>query len=214
MVGPLYRLIRSGTYGVLCGPRRYRYLFKTIRRLRPATIMEIGTWRGARAVQMIDEAQKFRPASEITYYGFDLFEEMTEAQLAKEVSKRPPTQTEVESRLLATGVASRLYKGDTTRVLPRVLAELPQMDFVFIDGGHSIETIRSDWENVEALMHERTVVIFDDYWRGRIDAGAKPTVDGIDRSRYDVEVLPRVDTFTKEWGRLEIQFARVRRKAS
>ncbi len=37
------------------------------------------------------------------------------------------------------------------------------LDFVYIDGGHSYETVNSDWENVQKIMHPKTIVVFDDY---------------------------------------------------
>ena len=39
------------------------------------------------------------------------------------------------------------------------------VDFAFIDGGHSIETIRGDYE---ALKYSR-FILFDDYYEGGID---------------------------------------------
>jgi hypothetical protein len=41
--------------------------------------------------------------------------------------------------------------------------QLPKMDLVFIDGGHSTETVATDWENVKDLLHEKSIVFFDDY---------------------------------------------------
>ncbi len=213
MIRKLYQFLANRTYGILWGPRRYRYLFKVIRKIRPRKIMEIGTWQGVRASQVIEEAKKMRLASDIAYYGFDLFEEMDEARLAHEISKSPFSMDEIQRRLDSTGAAVHLYKGDSTKTLPRLVGTLPMMDFIFIDGGHSLGTVRSDWENVQKLMHERTIVIFDDYWRNRTDAGAKSTVDGIDRACYDVRILPRVDRFKKGGSILEIQFARVQRIA-
>jgi len=193
----------------LRGPRRYRYLFRSIREIKPKCILELGTWNGTRAVQMILEARKFNSAEEIAYYGFDLFEEMTERILQEETSKWPPSFREVEERLLKTGVKISLYKGDTRESLPRMISQLPKMDFIFVDGGHSVETISSDWLCVQQLMHRNTTVIFDDYWN-RDDAGAKPVLENIDKERFHVDILPVQDRFEKESGILKIKFARVR----
>jgi len=193
----------------LRGPRRYRYLLKSIREIKPKCILELGTWNGTRAVQMISEARKFNSAEEIAYYGFDLFEEMTERILQEESSKWPPSFREVEERLLETGVKISLYKGDTRESLPRMISQLPKMDFVFVDGGHSVETISSDWLCVQQLMHRNTTVIFDDYWN-REGAGAKTVLENIDKERFDVDILPVQDRFEKESEILEIRLARVR----
>ena len=87
------------------------------------------------------------------------------------------------------------------------------MDLIFIDGGHSLETIASDWRWASQLMHNKTAVIFDDYWLDRTDAGCKSTVDGIDRSEYRVKIWPLVDKFEEtKFGPLKIKLAVVRKR--
>ena len=171
--------------------------------------MEIGTWNGDRAEQMIEAAKKFWPASEITYYGFDLFEEMTEETLEKEFSKLPPSLEEIREKLEKTGARINLFRGNTPEVLPKAVHSLPKMDFIFIDGGHSIETITNDWSYAGQLMHKNSIVIFDDYYFDKNDIGAKAVVEKIDRNKFDVKILPIRDQFKKEWGILSINFVKV-----
>lgn len=135
----------SSVVGSLAGPRRYKNLFKIIRENKCRKIMEIGTWNGDHAVEMVKSAcSNFQP-KEIEYYGFDLFENALETALKEEFSKAaPPSLSSVKSKLEKTGAQIFLYKGNTRQVLPKVVGELPMMDFVFIDGGHSIETIKND----------------------------------------------------------------------
>jgi hypothetical protein len=160
---------------------------------------------------MIKTAQRFE--KNISYYGFDLFEDLGEAGYHAELSKRPPTMAEVQFLIETAGAHVQLFKGNTLETLPQAVSSLPKMDFIFIDGGHSNETIQNDWNAVKALMHQHTVVIFDDYWRNRTDAGCKQVVDAIDRNVYSVSILPEVDTFeNKDFGRLEISFAKVEKK--
>lgn len=195
--------------------KRYVQLFDVIREIRPKTIMEIGTWSGTRAIQMITCAQEMRLGEEIAYYGFDLFENLTPELYAQEISKHPPTMSEVKEKLLKTGARINLYKGDTNITLSGVAGELPPMDFVFIDGGHSLQTIANDWQNSCAILSDKGVVVFDDYWPDRTDAGAKTTVDAISREHFEVGIMPITDIFNnRDHGRLIIQFARVERRAS
>ena len=192
-------------------PRRYKYLFKAIRENKARKIMEIGTWRGEHALEMIQEAKKYFAPEEIEYYGFDLFELLDHENSVKEFSIPPPPLEIIQNKLKKTGANIHLYKGYTKDTLPKVINELPEMDFIYIDGGHSIETIKNDWEYAQRLMHENTVVIFDDYWN-RDDAGCKKVVEGIDKNNFKVEILPIQDKFKKEWGVLKINFVKVRRK--
>jgi hypothetical protein len=94
--------------------------------------------------------------------------------------------------------------------------EIGRADFIFIDGGHSFETISSDWKYTEELMGPGSVAIFDDYYTEPDEAiagmGCQETVDAIDRARYHVEVLPIENTFRKEWGALRIRMARVTKR--
>jgi len=193
--------------------RRYAQLFPRVREAQAKRIMEVGTWRGDRAVQMIEVAKKMHPANHVEYYGFDLFEVMSPDQYQREISKQPPSQEEVEQKLNATGAGIHLFKGNTLQTMPRVVPKLPIMDFVFIDGGHSLETIANDWHYTEKLMGPHTIVIFDDYWPYRTDAGAKPIVDGIDTHTFSVEILPVQDRFQNaDFGELVINLAKVTRR--
>lgn len=195
--------------------KRYSQLFDAIREIRPKTIMEIGTWSGTRAAQMIAAAQALRPGEEITYYGFDIFEDLTPELYAQEISKHPPTMSEVKEKLSQTGGRIFLYKGDTNATLPQVTGTLPPIDFAYIDGGHSNVTIANDWEYCRRALSPNGVLIFDDYWPDRTDAGCKTTVDAIPREEFTVEIMPIVDVFNnRDHGRLVIQFARVARRSS
>jgi predicted O-methyltransferase YrrM len=198
---------------LLFGPKRYKYLYYYIEKLKAKNIMEIGTWNGNRAKKMIEIAMKHHQPREIFYFGFDLFEEMTNELYQKEISKIPPSKQTVYDALHTTGANIQLFKGYTADTLPRSIKDLPKMDFVFIDGGHALETIRNDWKYTQQVMGEDTVVIFDDYWNDRMDGGAKPIVDAIDQQLFNVTILPRLDSFNNpDHGVLNIQFAKITRK--
>jgi len=68
------------------------------------------------------------------------------------------------------------------------------MDIIFIDGGHSIKTIQNDWNYSKKIIHDKTVVIFDDYWNIE-SAGCNRVIDSIDRSEFSVEILQPTDKF-------------------
>jgi predicted O-methyltransferase YrrM len=187
--------------------RRYRYLTDTIRETKAQRILEIGVWNGMQAELMIREAQKFH--KDVEYYGFDLFEEMTPEMFKIAVAKHPPKMSVVKNDLEKTGARIGLFRGLTDKTLPAAAKILPPMDFIYIDGDHSLEGVANDWKNVQRLMGRHTVVIFDDYWN-RATEGAKPLVDSLDTTKYQVEILPITDTVRKPDGLLTIQFARVR----
>ena len=202
----MYRVIR---------PLRYKYLFEIIRNNKCKRIMEIGVLDGEHSLQMIEEAKKNFAPEEIKYYGFDLFEQLDDkAEEYGDVKLLPSLGLgSVKDKLEKTNVKIYLYKGDTKEILPKVIKELPKMDLVFIDGGHDIETIENDWEYTKQVMDDHTIVIFDDYWN-REDAGCKKVVENIDKTKYEVKILPIQDKFKEEWGTLKINFVQVKLKAN
>ena len=174
--------------------------------------MEIGTYKGVNSYRMIETAKLFFPVNEIEYYGFDLFEEATNGKLEYEFSKGAPLSlSHVKLKLEKTGAKIFLFKGNTRKILPKVVKDLPIMDFVFIDGGHSIETIENDWKNVQEVMNENTVVIFDDFYNID-DVGCRKIIEKLDRHNFEVTILQPQDIFKKDWGTLKINFVKVMKK--
>lgn len=210
IIKKLKKIVRN----LIKGSDRYEQIFQNIRQRKPLNIMEIGVWSGERAKEMILEANKFNKLENIHYYGFDLFEEIDQETFKDEISKWPPTEKEVLDKLNNLGAQIHLYKGNTMETFPKYIDSLPKMDFVFIDGGHKIETVQNDWDFTEKLMDKNTVVIFDDYWpeRGNF-GGSKNIVDNIDTYSYNVEILKTIDNVeNKDFGKFSIQLAKVTKK--
>jgi hypothetical protein len=212
-VGRFQRTVNRLRYGM---PDRYGHLSQTIERQRARRLLEIGVWDAVHSRWMIEAALRQSPPQEIVYYGFDLFEHADASTIDHEVSKPAPTMEHVRSVLqpyVEQGVTVHLFRGDTTKVLPDIAPVLPTMDFIFIDGGHSEETVRNDWTWVSPCIGRDTVVIFDDY----VDpvsvvesgVGVNAVVDGIDDSKYTRRLLRPVDRFPKPWGTLSIAFAQI-----
>jgi hypothetical protein len=205
-------------------PKRYRNIIKTVRAQQSRSILEVGVYRGTRSEQMIKTALMSHPASEVRYYGFDLFEGLNQDLLKSEFSKIPAPEKEIQAMLEKTGASIRLIKGFSQETLPAFLKEWKEagsepIDFAFIDGGHAEETIASDWHYVSQMMGPRSIVIFDDYYSedysphiGRV--GCQYLIDALDRSVYDVEILEPQDAFAKAWGTLRIKLAKATLKAS
>jgi len=206
---PLIKIFKN-IYNRFFGPKRYKYLFEIIGEKGCKKIMEIGTWNGEHALQMIQAAKK-NHGTEVEYYGFDLFELVDKEMYLKEISKNPPTLEEVKNKLEKTNCKINLFRGNTREVLPKIVKNLSKMDLIFIDGGHSIETIENDWKYAQQLMTTDTVLIFDDYWN-RSDAGCKRVIEKIDKTKFNVEILPIQDKFIKKWGILKINFVKVQKR--
>jgi hypothetical protein len=61
-----------------------------------------------------------------------------------------------------------LTRGNTRETLRDFKPDAP-IEFAWIDGGHSIATIASDWENVKRVLAPGAEVWFDDYYTGGPD---------------------------------------------
>ncbi len=203
---------------VLGCPDRYERLYRIFAQERPQRFMEIGVWRGERASKFIELALKHYPANEIEYFGFDLFEMLSNKLQVEEVSKSATQISMVKDRLARfedLGVKVRLIQGDTKITLPREMGSLPSLDFIFIDGGHSYESVSSDWQCASQIASKRACIVFDDIVNKRAmkndSWGVNQCVDEIDRSSYSVEFPYPVDWWAKDYGILRNRLAVVRR---
>ena len=144
--------------------KRYSNLLHIILKIKPKKILEIGIYKGLRSLEMIKAAKSFNPL--IKFYGFDLFEMFFDKKniLSKELSKRPKSM-EIIKDLLKEHAKIKLIKGNTLKTLPK-FSKKNKVDFIFIDGGHSVKTINNDWNQSKKLMHKNTVVVFDDFYSG------------------------------------------------
>ena len=152
----------------------HSFLNEYILRNRCKKIMEIGVADGENARTMVMLASRNFPAEEVEYYGFDTFGGKDNSQMKQ-----------VKQKLEKTGCKFRLFKGDSAKTLPKTMKNLPMMDLIFIDGGHSYATVKSDWENSKSLMHDKTAVFFHNY----NFSGPKRGVDNISREEYRVKII-------------------------
>lgn len=142
---------------------RYYQILNLIRLHKPKSIVEVGTFDGKRACGMLAEAIRHHPEGGVTYTGYDLFETATPELDRQEFNLRNhPPMEKVQSRMqdfcnrYPGRVQFRLIKGNTRETLKPQNANL-----AFIDGGHSVETIQSDYEALKGS----DIVILDDYYR-------------------------------------------------
>lgn len=146
------------------GPQRYAQLIDLVRQVQPKRIIEIGTWNGERAVEMS------RAAPGVEYIGFDLFELATnETDVAEKNVKPHHSAKDVTDFLTANGVnVGMLVAGNTRETFPQFLEDHPdkKADLVYIDGGHSVETVRSDFLNAISALKDSDdgLIVLDDYY--------------------------------------------------
>jgi len=145
-------------------------------------IGEIGTHKGGTAKQFID---LFAPrVKTLTYYGYDIFDaaEPDKEFHKKERNGKSPASFNVATNTLNkikrihTGLEFKLFKGFTTDTLKPIT-----FDFVYIDGGHSYETVKYDY----SMVKESKLIVFDDC---KIP-GVRKVINEIKESGIDVEMV-------------------------
>ena len=178
------------------GPRRYKQLADIIRFYKPKKIVETGTWNGGRAIEMALAA--FEHSDKVHYVGYDLFEEATEELDAYEMnSKAHNTIAAVDKRLedfsyrmskVNKEFTYDLFKGDTKETLDNA-SIVKDADFAYIDGGHSYETVKSDFKNLKHIP----ILVFDDYF-GKDKEGNQPKDEhmGVNKLMKEIEAYGKV----------------------
>ena len=79
----------------------------------------------------------------------------------------------------------QLYKGFSETELPKI--DMSKIDMVFLDGGHSYETVRSDLSLILKGMKKNKIIICDDY--DQVDYGVKRAVDEILKQVTEIKQL-------------------------
>jgi predicted O-methyltransferase YrrM len=82
---------------------------------------------------------------------------------------------------------TQIIVGDFKDTLPKVLAQLPKLDYVFFDGNHSMEATLDYFNQCKKLANNDTIFVFDDInWNDdmqecwqiiKIDKDVKITLD-------------------------------------
>jgi predicted O-methyltransferase YrrM len=86
-------------------------------------------------------------------------------------------------------------RGFSTDVVPQIRQSVSSLDLLFIDGDHSYEGAKNDWEAYKDFLHSGSVVVFHDFgW-----------AEGVKRV-IEEDVKPRVGSFNNLpnlwWGTL------------
>lgn len=128
-------------------------------------IVEVGTWNGTRAIHMANTLFA-AGAFDVEYVGFDTFE-LGNDRMVEGHSKYHANEAAVSARfanyasvMLRKGSTFKftLVKGNSQETLPPSKELVEDAIFAYLDGGHSTETVRSDYQNLKHIPY----VVFDD----------------------------------------------------
>ncbi|GAB5550867.1 MAG: class I SAM-dependent methyltransferase [Saprospiraceae bacterium] len=127
------------------GPRIGQYLFKIIHTYKPEIMLELGTAVGISTIYQAAAA-----------LGGDLIS----------IEGNPALVQVAEAEITQLGLPNiSLINGKFSEVLPELLDELPQVDYVFLDGHHDKAARLEYFEMLLPKLTENSILVFSDiYW--------------------------------------------------
>ena len=155
---------------------------KLVDEYKPKKVLEIGVFCGVTSRNLCELLKK-NNGNNFKFYGLDLFgsdktsevDEIEPKFLEKQKFSNPlktifynhikkenlNSKLSVENFLKNFSNNIHLVEGDTRVTLEKV--PLDEIDFVFLDGGHSYETVLSDLKQLHSGMRDKTQIVCDDF---------------------------------------------------
>ena len=166
---------------------------------KPKKILEIGVLEGVTSRNICELLRNIH-TDKFTYSGIDLFGTDKEQNNKKEFTplsnkysnplkyiyfnyilrENPNSIESVKNFLKKFGKLIFLYKGYSHNVLKKI--DLSDLDFVFLDGGHTYETVKSDLMILLNKMKKNSIILCDDYNISHY--GVKRAVDELKKELY------------------------------
>lgn len=146
-------------------PAGDRILYRTLRRIRAAKILELGVGHGHRARRMIKAAS--RRAAPVSYAGIDLFESRTP-------SGDGLTLKQAHALLRPTEARIRLIPGDPFAALARMANEIGPCDLIVIGADQPADSLERAWFYLPRLLHAATAVFHETAASGEAPAHFQP----------------------------------------
>jgi hypothetical protein len=134
------------------GIDRKSFVLRHIKENKCRNILEIGVFNGNFALRIIATASEFIGPQAINYSGVDLFKFNFSNEIKfNEIALTPDKKSDVQKILQSTGANINLFEGFSNLILPQ-LVSVELFDLIIIDGGHSYDTVKSDFLNSNKLF--------------------------------------------------------------
>ena len=158
------------------------FFLNEVEKKSPKTFLEVGVFHGVTARNICELLYTIHK-DDFKYIGLDLFEESDENKSEvipnsvftnplknfyfKYIQKQNPYSKEaVEDLLKKFKDNVTLIKGNSNLILKKV--DMSKIDYVFLDGGHSYQTVKNDLECCLDVINANGIVMCDDYNFGHL----------------------------------------------
>ena len=179
-------------------------LMSEIEKYKPLNVLEVGVFQGVTS-RNICEKLKIIHGDNFSFTGIDLFEDTSKDLDKKEMTSKHNKLSNplkhllfniilkkdlnsldaVNSLLKKFGASIKLLKGLSEIQLTKF--DLEKIDFVFLDGGHSYETVRKDLDLIITKLKKGKIIICDDY--DQVHYGVKKAVDELRENVTEIKNL-------------------------
>ena len=176
---------------------------KEILNSKPKNILEIGIFQGVTARNVCELLYKTHNNS-FKYIGIDKFDldkkennefipsvhfknPLKQFYYRYIVKENPYSLKSVKNLLKKFDKNVFIFKGDSKIVLPKI--DLNEIDYVFLDGGHSYDTVKSDLNNCKVVVENNGLVLCDDYDLSYAPGVKKAIDEFVIKEQYDIKIL-------------------------
>ena len=167
-------------------------LMSQIENYQPKVFLEVGVFQGVTSRNVCELLNKINNGN-FLFYGIDIFENTNNEIDNKEMTVKHNKISNPFKHLLFNIILKKnlfsiesiykflskfknnvkLYKGFSRTELPKI--DLTKVDMIFLDGGHSYETVSEDLSLILKGIKKGKIIICDDY--DQVDYGVKKAVD-------------------------------------
>jgi hypothetical protein len=164
------------------------YFDAFINELKPAQIIEIGTWKGASAINMARLSRRYRLDPTLfcvdTWLGSNavLWKDPELRGLLLRKNGLPTLQHQFIANVLLSGLQDTIFPLPMTSICAAELLEMYQVsaDLIYIDAGHGEYEVYGDVVNYWKILRPGGVMVGDDYhesWPGVVRAVTRFAAD-------------------------------------
>ena len=154
------------------------FLLNHIREIKPKNFLVIGVFHGVTS-RNICELLHILHGDNFKFTGIDIFandSEKLKDEIAPKTKFLNPLKTIYYNYLIRLDPYSlqsvlkllnkfrsnvNIIKGDSNEILKEMKSQ--KFDYVFLDGGHKYETVKSDLENLKQVIVNNGIILCDDY---------------------------------------------------
>ena len=172
---------------------------------KPKNFLEVGVFQGVTSRNVCEKLNEIN-GKDFTFHGVDIFEDTNikmntiQEMTVKHNRISNPFKHLIFNIILKKNLFSlesihnflkkfkknvKLYKGFSDTELPKI--DMSNIDMVFLDGGHSYETVKSDISIILSGIKKGKIIICDDY--DQVNYGVKKAVDEFKNQVSEIKEL-------------------------